>query len=108
VGSPPVTFANTAHYDDFGSAHNIAINEDSGFAYAIGTGTCSGGLHMVQNPASPTNAGCYSGDGYTHDTQCVIYNGPDADYQGAEVCFSSNEDTLTIVDVSNKAAPDLI
>ncbi|MFZ0544251.1 MAG: choice-of-anchor B family protein [Candidatus Promineifilaceae bacterium] len=110
VVSPPVTFSTAAHYSDFGHAHNIVINEDSGYAYGVGTGTCSGGLHMVniQNPLMPTNAGCYSGDGYTHDAQCVIYSGPDADYTGAEVCFNSNEDTLTIVDVTNKAAPALI
>jgi len=79
VVSPPVTFSNTAHYNGFGNAHNIAINEATGFAYAVGTSTCSGGLHMVniQNPTSPTNAGCFSSDGYTHDTQCVVYAGPD-------------------------------
>lgn len=110
VVGPPVTFSNDAHYDDFGSAHNIAINEDSGYAYGLGTSTCSGGLHMVniQNPLVPTSAGCYSGDGYTHDAQCVIYNGPDQDYQGAEICFNSNEDTLTIVDVTDKGDPDQI
>lgn len=107
VTSPPVTFSNTAHYSGFGSAHNIAINEDSGFAYGLGTGTCGGGLHMVniQNPLSPTNAGCFSGDGYTHDAQCVNYIGPDPDYTGAEICFNSNTDTLTIVDVTNKNTP---
>lgn len=107
VVSPPVTFANSAHYGGFGNAHNIVINEDSGYAYGVGTGTCSGGLHMVniQNPLTPTNAGCFSADGYTHDAQCVNYSGPDADYAGAEVCFNSNTDTLTIVDVSNKTSP---
>lgn len=107
VPNPPVTFAETTHYNQFGNAHNIAINEATGFAYAIGSGTCSGGLHMVniQNPTTPTNAGCFSSDGYTHDTQCVIYNGPDTTYQGHEICFNSNEDTVTIVDVTNKAAP---
>jgi choice-of-anchor B domain-containing protein len=110
VVSPPVTFSNTDHYNGFGGAHNIAINEDSGYAYGLGTSTCSGGLHMVniQDPLNATNAGCYSSDGYTHDAQCVNYTGPDADHQGAEVCFNSNEDTLTIVDVTNKAAPALI
>ena len=107
VVSPPVTFTETAHYPGFGSAHNVVINEDSGFAYAVGTSTCSGGLHMVDisNPTSPTNAGCFSGDGYTHDAQCVDYIGPDPDYAGREICFNSNTDTLTIVDVTNKAAP---
>ncbi|MCB0228146.1 MAG: choice-of-anchor B family protein, partial [Anaerolineae bacterium] len=63
--------------------------------------------HMVniQDPTNPTNAGCFSADGYTHDAQCVNYIGPDADHQGEEICFNSNEDTLTIVDVTNKAAP---
>jgi choice-of-anchor B domain-containing protein len=31
--------------------------------------------------------------------------GPDTRYIGREICFSYNEDTLTIVDVTNKAAP---
>jgi choice-of-anchor B domain-containing protein len=107
VANPPVTFTEDAHYPGFGNAHNIAINEDTGYAYAVGSNTCSGGLHFVniQNPASPVGAGCYSADGYTHDTQCVIYTGPDTQHQGREICFSSNEDTLTIVDVTNHAAP---
>ena len=110
VSSPPVTFSETAHYAGFSDAHNIAINEDSGFAYAVGTDTCEGGLHMVniQNPTNPTSAGCFSDDGYTHDAQCVNYAGPDPDHQGAEICFNSNLDTLTIVDVTNKAAPRLL
>lgn len=107
VASPPEIFSNTAHYNGFGNAHNIVINEDTGFAYAVGTSTCSGGLHMVniQNPTSPTNAGCFSSDGYTHDAQCVVYTGPDTVYQGQEICFNANEDTLTIVDVSTKTTP---
>lgn len=107
VASPPVTFSETAHYADFGSAHNIVINEDSGFAYAVGSDSCSGGLHMIDisNPTGPSNAGCFSSDGYTHDAQCVIYNGPDLAHLGKEICFNSNEDTVTIVDVSNKANP---
>ena len=107
VQSPPETFSATAHYDGFGNAHNIAINEESGIAYAVGSSTCSGGLHMISlaDPASPVNQGCFSGDGYTHDAQCVIYNGPDTDYQGREICVNSNEDTVTIVDVTDKQSP---
>jgi choice-of-anchor B domain-containing protein len=103
----PQTFTEDAHYSKFGPAHNIAINEDTGFAYAIGSNTCSGGPHMVniQTPTSPTEAGCVSGDGYTHDTQCVTYAGPDADYTGKEICMNSNEDTVTVVDVTDKATP---
>ena len=107
VTSPPVTFSETAHYNSMSSAHNVAINEDTGFAYVVGASgknSCSGGLHMVNisNPTSPSFAGCFDADGYTHDTQCVVYAGPDAVHQGQEVCVNSNEDTVTIVDVTDK------
>lgn len=111
VANPPVTFSETAHYDDVNEVHNIVINEASGFAYAVGNNgggvTCSSGLHMIdlQNPTTPTFAGCYSSDGYTHDAQCVLYNGPDAEHVGKEICFASNEDTVTIVDVTDKGNP---
>ena len=113
VESPPVAFSETAHYNGMRSAHNIVINEDSGFAYIVGVSgkkSCSGGLHMVDisDPLNPSFAGCYSGDGYTHDAQCVIYQGADPDHVGKEICFNGNEDTLTIVDVTNKANPMLI
>jgi len=115
VVNPPVVFTNTAHFSGFGYAHNIVINEATGYAYATGTlkpsqpatGTCEGGLHMVDisSPANPVDAGCFSADGYTHDAQCVIYDGPDTEHFGKEICFNSNEDTLTIVDVSDKNNP---
>lgn len=103
-------FAPDATYKEFGPAHNIAINEDSGFAYVAGTDTCNGGLHMVdlRQPLSPQNAGCFSGDGYTHDVHCVTYEGPDDDHAGSEICLASNEDSLTIVDVSNKQRPVML
>jgi len=59
-------------------------------------------------PAKPKFAGCYSDDGYVHDTQCVIYDGPDSQYTGQEICFCYNEDTLTIVDVTDKSNVALI
>jgi len=109
ITSPPVTISETAFYLGFTSSHNIVINEDSAYAYAVGTnsGNCSRGLHFVDilNPTSPQAAGCFGADGYTHDAQCVNYLGPDPDHQGKEICFAYNEDTLTIVDVSNKSAP---
>lgn len=107
VVSPPVTFAETAHYAGFSDAHNIAINEASGYAYTTGGETCGGGLQMVniQNPTVPQDAGCYREDGYIHDTNCVIYHGPDADYQGREICFNSSLVLISIVDVTDKSAP---
>jgi choice-of-anchor B domain-containing protein len=120
VEGPPVTFGETALYEvgGAGNTHNLNINEDTGFAYLIGTSTCAGGLHMVDvnDPANPTFAGCFDGHGYIHDTQCVIYEGPDAAYRGHEICFNANaefvgptiddiENTLSIVDVTVKDNP---
>ena len=118
VTTPPVTFAETAHYAGFGSAHNIVINEETGFAYAVGVSafgeTCGGGLHMIniQIPETPRFAGCFAhpgtgraATGYTHDAQCVVYHGPDTDYQGQEICFGANETAISIADVTVKGSP---
>ncbi len=105
--TPGATLSETAHFGGFGNAHNIAINEDTGYAYVVGSNQCSGGLYMIDisNPMAATYAGCFSADGYTHDAQCVKYNGPDIRYSDREICFGYNEDTITIVDVSNKSSP---
>ena len=118
VSDAPVTFEETAHYDGIHSSHNIVINEDTGFAYAVGNSsggeTCGGGSHIidVRDPANPTFAGCFAhestgrtGTGYTHDAQCVTYNGPDSDYAGREICFGANETALSIADLTDKGNP---
>ncbi len=118
VQNAPVTFEETAHYDQIHSAHNIVINEETGYAYAVGASgggeTCGGGLHMInlENPTEPTFAGCFadpetgrSGTGYSHDAQCLIYHGPDAEHEGKEICFGANETALSIADVSDKDNP---
>ena len=117
-GSDPQTFTSDAHYDQIASAHNIVINEETGFAYSVGSSgggqTCGGGLHMIniQDPVAPVFAGCFQDmstgrqrTGYSHDAQCVIYHGPDADYQGREICLGSNETALSIADVTDKSNP---
>lgn len=114
----PVVFTEDAHYDRINSAHNIVINEDSRFAFVVGASgggeTCGGGLHMIniEDPTRPAFAGCFAdvstgrrGTGYSHDAQCVIYNGPDDRYTGHEVCFGSNETALSIADVTDKRNP---
>jgi choice-of-anchor B domain-containing protein len=102
----PQTFIADMNYGNFGNAHNLAINESTGFAFAVGTDTCGGGLHMIDItvPINPQFAGCYSAT-ETHDTQCVTYNGLDTDHLGQEICFSSNEDHIEIVNVTLKPAP---
>ncbi len=118
VRGDPVTFEEDAHYSQIFSAHNIVINEDTGFAYAVGASeggeTCGGGLHMIniQDPRSPIFSGCFqemgtgrSRTGYSHDAQCIIYDGPDTEHTGQEICFGSNETALSIADVTDKASP---
>ena len=115
------------------SAHNIAINEDTGYAYIVGGSAalvapdqCLSGLHMVDinDPKNPVFAGCYLVDGgpgtaartaglpegaaYVHDTQCVIYHGPDERYAGRELCFNAAEDQVTIADVTDKLMPTTV
>ncbi|MBO6574876.1 MAG: choice-of-anchor B family protein [Rhodothermales bacterium] len=107
----PRTFAASTVYEGFGSAHNVVMNEETGFAYAVGTrsGNCPLGLHMidVSDPVRPVFAGCHQDErfsrGYTHDAQCVVYTGPDATHQGREICIGSNESALSIVDVTDKS-----
>lgn len=113
-------------YDRLASAHNIVINEESGFAFATGVtqadmcgSNSESGLHMIDltNPGNPEFAGCYIDDtpgyyriapGYIHDAQCVNYNGPDSEHQGKEVCFNSAEGNIVITDVSDKQNPTTI
>ena len=118
VANPPETFEEAAHYSQIHSAHNIVINEETGFAYSVGGNgggdTCGGGLHMIdiRVPSNPEFAGCFAdpstgfaGTGYTHDAMCIIYRGPDSEHRGKEVCFGSNESALSIADVSDKENP---
>ncbi len=109
-GNGPVTFSATAHYGGFDRAHNIAINESTGFAYVVGSEKASGGLHVLNlsNPLAPVHVGNFAADGYTHDTQVVIYQGPDANFVGREIAFSSNENTITLADVTDKSNMSMI
>ncbi|WNB18572.1 choice-of-anchor B family protein [Marivirga arenosa] len=111
----PKVFDEDAHYDGVSSAHNVVINELTGFAYIVGARNASnncgqGGLHIVdiRDPKDPKFAGCFDADRYTHDAQCVIYQGPDVDYQGKEICFNANENTITIANVENKQETKLL
>lgn len=106
VSNPPQIFSADNVLTDVGSCHNIAINEATGFAYLVGCNTFNGGPHFVNlsDPANPVSVGGYSTDGYTHDAQIVIYNGPDTEHVGKEIMIASNENEIVILDVSNKAA----
>ena len=130
----PQEWDRDAFYPLPSAAHNVEVNVETGYAYIVGGNAgivvpdaCLSGLHMVDisTPQQPTFAGCYFEDGgpgtaarsvgepvesaspagYVHDTQCVIYDGPDERYVGQEVCFNSAEDRVTIVDVTDKLMP---
>jgi choice-of-anchor B domain-containing protein len=116
----PRHFTEDAHFDA-GSIHDIAVNEQSGFAYAVGTSSggerCGGGSLMVdmRNPLQPKFAGCFNDvgtgrarTGYTHDIQCVIYKGPDKRYTDHEICMAANENTVSIQDVTDKSKPRVL
>jgi len=107
VSNPPETFTEDAHYNGFGSAHNVVINEDTGFAYGVGTSSYNGGPHFVniQDPLNPVAAGGYGMDSYSHDAQVVTYAGPDTAYAGHEILIGSNENEVVIVDITDKSNP---
>ncbi|MGB1048534.1 MAG: choice-of-anchor B family protein [Rhodothermales bacterium] len=112
----PVDFEPDMTYDGVASSHNIIINEETGFGYAVGSGSgpggCGGQLHMLDlnDPGNPRFLGCYTNTEYggTHDAQCVLYRGSDSDYVGREVCFNSNSNALILADVTDKENPTTI
>ena len=113
VTSPPETFSSDENYSGFGSAHNIVINESTGYAYIVGTtknGPFTGNTLFIniQDPSNPIYEGTFQLGGYSHDAQVVTYNGPDTDYTGREIFIGSNENTVMIADVTDKANPTII
>ncbi|KAJ4311804.1 hypothetical protein N0V84_010258 [Fusarium piperis] len=113
----PVTFDAkkdlTSHFSallPLGRAHNVVVNEELKYGVAVGAQprtdpNCLSGLNFfdLTDPANPESLGCAKGDGYVHDAQCLVYRGPDKRYQGRDICYGYNEDTLTIYDVTDKA-----
>ena len=125
VENIPSVFSPDSHFTDFGRAHNIVINEDTGYAYPVGNqdpgrsftrdeghegGLFEGGPIFVniQNPLAPVMEGGFSDTGYCHDAQAVVYNGPDDEHLGKEIIIGSNAQHVDIVDVTDKANPILI
>ncbi|WP_298531319.1 choice-of-anchor B family protein [uncultured Algibacter sp.] len=108
VSNPPEIFSADNRYTGFGSAHNIVINEDSGFAYSVGTSRlepfAGGPLFInIQNPLAPIDSGGFPG--YSHDAQVITYTGPDTEHNGKEILIGSNEIEVVIVDVTDKSNP---
>lgn len=85
------------------TAHNISVNEASGYAYLSGPNLSNGGLVPVDlsNPRRPVVEDFHWEGIYVHDVQVVSYKkGPNA---GREVAFAfAAEDGLQILDVTDK------
>jgi hypothetical protein len=109
----PQTWHADTNYPTAFSAHNIAINEETGFAYLVGgnnglslpTSACPActwstsrtpklpGLRRLPRHGEGRGTAAASSAprqpvSYIHDTQCVVYRGPDEDYAGAS-CAST-------------------
>jgi choice-of-anchor B domain-containing protein len=120
VTDTPAVFTPDTTYRGIFSAHNVAADTLSGFVYVVGSSgggeTCGSGLHMVdvREPLNPRFAGCYHSPGgndsrgYTHDAQCIVYDGPDTRYRGRQICVGSNEVEINIADVTDKSNPKTI
>jgi choice-of-anchor B domain-containing protein len=111
VTNPPMEFQPDAHYTGFGNAHNIVINEETGYAFAVGTDQFGGGpiFLNLSDPLNPVAEGGHDQNGYTHDAQAVIYTGPDENFGGKELYFGSQGNSgFAIVDISDKSDPQEI
>lgn len=119
----------THHIDHVSQSHNLSINEDTGRLYVVGSyaglaaavSEChtespdglpvlngSGGAliyDLTGDPHHPEFIGCVTTDVYNHDIQCVVYRGPDPDYQDKEVCIGSDEVSVGIYDVTDGSSP---
>lgn len=115
-GTPEAMLEADARYTGGGyiRAHNISINEDTGFAYLTGVskdpnldpGFTDDGVIMLDlngDPQAPVEVGQILGID-SHDAQVVSYHGPDSDHQGQEIAFVFNGGDLEvgIYDVTDK------
>ena len=115
------SFQPDARLTSIGSAHNIVINTQTGYAYVVGARDAEGVLMAnggalivdINTPNQPRLVGQFSSSQYIHDAQVVLYHGPDTDYSGREILFASSSDggsyyNLMIADVTDKTNPVLI
>ncbi len=88
--------------DSFSTAHNIFVNEASGYAYLTGANYPTGGLTALDlsDPVNPTVAGWWS-EYYVHDAQVVtLTKGANA---GREIAFAfAGGEGVFILDVTDK------
>jgi choice-of-anchor B domain-containing protein len=107
--SSPVVFNNKEDLTGFwvdglplGRSHNVVANEEMRYGVATGfqprTGHLKAGMVFfdLTDPANPKSLGGTGVDGYVHDAQCLVYRGPDEKYNGTDICYGYDEDSLTM------------
>jgi choice-of-anchor B domain-containing protein len=119
--STPQNFAPNSTYRDFvdpslgaqqlQTSHTLAINQQTGFLYLNGSNTYGGAPHIV-SLADPANPSFVTGMRqitpgvtypYVHDSQSILYHGPDTRFQGKEILLNSpGGSPLSLVDVTDK------
>ncbi len=106
----PQTFTEDGHYAGFGNSHTLSVNEDTGYLAVAGArSVCGGGLHLLDihtNPLAPVYKGCVN-QGYTHESQCFTYHGPDTAHVGKDICLNSNGESerVATIDATVPTAP---
>ena len=108
VQSPRVTFSEAAHYAGFVAGHSLWMDEETGFLYVYRTvGDFVWQRRADRERAEPVAAHlCWlllGGPDPLSTGECLVYDGPDHDYHGHEMCFVGSDDNVTIVDVTNKS-----
>lgn len=92
------------HLTEVMNSHNLAVDQDNGFLYAVGDdaydagGPGWGGAHVydLADPLQPIHVTEFiidpgmTGSSYLHDLWCGTYRGPDANFQGRQICFGAN------------------
>lgn len=105
-------FEATSHFTDLpvGRSHNVLSSPSSNTILAVGaqprTDVCLGGFIFIDasDPLDLKRTGkCANLDGYVHDAQCLIYHGPDTKYEGKEICYAYNENSMAIFDITDKS-----
>jgi choice-of-anchor B domain-containing protein len=105
----PVVFSNDVDLTGFwvdglplGRSHNVVTNEEMSYGAATGFQPRDGPLKAgmvffdLTDPAKPKTLGGTGVDGYVHDAQCLVYRGPDQKYNGKDICYGYDEDSLTM------------
>lgn len=107
----------TSALDSFHQGHNLSLSAEAQRGYislvAGGLGSCKTLLELdLTDPARPSVARCLpdswsSNNRWSHNAECLVYDGPDEDFAGRELCFMAVPGSgLVIMDVTDKAAAE--